>query len=62
MSYYIFKGGDEIIELFQLINEKSGITIVQVTHDEGKTRYGNRIVCLKDGMVVEDKICEPRFK
>lgn len=49
------KTGDEIMELFQLINKEKGITIVQVTHDEGKTRYGNRIICLKDGVVTEDK-------
>ena len=49
------KTGDEIMELFQFINKEKGITIVQVTHDEGKTRYGNRIIRLKDGVVTEDK-------
>lgn len=49
------KTGDEIMELFQFINKEKGITVVQVTHDEGKTRYGNRIIHLKDGVVTEDK-------
>lgn len=49
------KTGDEIMELFQLINKEKGITVVQVTHDEGKTRCGNRIIRLKDGVVTEDK-------
>lgn len=49
------KTGDEIMELFQMINKEKGITVVQVTHDEGKTQYGNRIIRLKDGVVIEDK-------
>ncbi len=39
----------EIMELFQELNRKDGITIVQVTHSETNAGYGNRIVRLKDG-------------
>ena len=38
----------DIMELFQELNRKDGITIVQVTHSEANAGYGNRIVRLKD--------------
>jgi ABC-type lipoprotein export system ATPase subunit len=39
------------MELFNELN-KSGTTIVQVTHSETNASYGDRIVNLKDGWVV----------
>jgi putative ABC transport system ATP-binding protein len=39
----------DIMQLFQELNRKDGITIVQVTHSEANAGYGNRIVRLKDG-------------
>lgn len=48
-----------IMELFKDINTKYGITIIQVTHDESMTLYGNRLIRLRDGVIIEDKeICE----
>ena len=38
----------EIMEIFTKLN-KEGTTIIQVTHSEEKSRYGNRIIQLKDG-------------
>jgi putative ABC transport system ATP-binding protein len=38
-----------IMELFQELNRKDNVTIVQVTHAETNATYGNRIVRLKDG-------------
>lgn len=35
----------------QKLNEKDGVTIIQVTHSEKNAEYGNRIVRLKDGWV-----------
>jgi putative ABC transport system ATP-binding protein len=43
----------EIMELFRKLNEQ-GTTIIQVTHSESNAAYGNRIVQLKDGWIVED--------
>jgi ABC-type lipoprotein export system ATPase subunit len=45
--------GKEIMELFRSLNE-AGTTIVQVTHSESNAAYGNRIVHLRDGWVVDD--------
>lgn len=41
----------QIMELFKELNEKDGVTIVQVTHSEKNATYGNRIIRLKDGWV-----------
>jgi ABC-type lipoprotein export system ATPase subunit len=43
----------EIMELFKRLNEQ-GTTIIQVTHSEANAAYGNRVIQLKDGWIVED--------
>jgi len=43
--------GQEIMELFKRLNEE-GTTIVQVTHSETNAAYGNRIIQLEDGWIV----------
>src|ERR1700738_386632 len=43
--------GEEIMELFQKLNAE-GTTIIQVTHSEKNAAYGNRIVQLRDGWIV----------
>jgi len=42
----------EIMEVFKELNDE-GTTIVQVTHSEDNASYGNRVIYLKDGWVVE---------
>jgi len=44
--------GKEIMKLFTRLN-KEGTTIVQVTHSKEKAAYGNRIINLLDGRIVE---------
>src|ERR1700680_3806074 len=44
--------GEEIMELFQKLNAE-GTTIIQVTHSEKNAGYGNRVIQLRDGWVVE---------
>jgi putative ABC transport system ATP-binding protein len=46
------KSGKEVLELLQHINRMKGITILMVTHSEESTRYGKKIIRLKDGEVV----------
>ena len=43
----------EIMELFKKLNGE-GTTIIQVTHSADNARYGNRIVKLRDGWIVND--------
>lgn len=52
------KSSKTIMELFKEINTKYGITIIQVTHDESMTLYGNRIIRLRDGVIIEDELME----
>jgi len=42
----------EIMELFKKLNEQEKVTIVQVTHSKVNAEYGNRIIRLKDGLLV----------
>jgi ABC-type lipoprotein export system ATPase subunit len=44
----------EIIELFQKLNEQSRITVILVTHDHTVARHARRNIVLRDGNVVED--------
>jgi ABC-type lipoprotein export system ATPase subunit len=45
--------GREIMELFRRLNSE-GTTIIQVTHSETNATYGNRIIKLRDGWIVND--------
>jgi len=45
--------GREIMDLFKRLN-REGTTIVQVTHSDVNASYGDRIVKLRDGWVVND--------
>ena len=45
--------GKEIMELFKKLNGE-GTTIIQVTHNENWAAYGQRIIKLKDGWLVEN--------
>src|SRR5437899_4129550 len=48
----------EIMELFRKLNQQ-GTTIIQVTHSESNASYGNRVIQLKDGWIVEDSAVVP---
>jgi putative ABC transport system ATP-binding protein len=45
--------GQEIMELFKKLNDE-GTTILQVTHSEANAAYGDRVINLLDGWVVDD--------
>src|SRR5687768_3615898 len=42
----------EIMELFKKLNSE-GTTIIQVTHSETNAQYGNRVINLRDGWIVQ---------
>jgi putative ABC transport system ATP-binding protein len=44
----------EIMELFRQLNN-AGTTIVQVTHSDENSRYGKRIIELRDGWITRDE-------
>ncbi len=45
-----------VMELFKEINNRLNITIVQVTHDEDTALYGNRLIRMLDGQIIEDNL------
>ncbi|MFW6140631.1 MAG: ABC transporter ATP-binding protein [Acidobacteriota bacterium] len=49
------KTGIDIMEVFKSLHEKSGITIVLVTHDPEVSIYAERVVHLRDGLIENEK-------
>jgi len=41
------------MEMFKRLNDE-GTTIVQVTHSETNAAYGNRVIQLQDGWIVDN--------
>ncbi len=48
------KSGDEIMQLLLKLNQEFGTTLIIVTHDPEVAEHTNRIVTIRDGVVVED--------
>lgn len=44
---------EQIMEMFKKLNDE-GVTIIQVTHSEKMAAYGNRIINLRDGALVQE--------
>lgn len=51
------KTGHEIMTLLGRLNE-AGITIILVTHDQSVAAFARRVISLKDGYVVDDRMQE----
>lgn len=49
------RSGTEVMQIFQRLNREQGITVVFVTHDPWIARHTNRVVMLRDGLVIADK-------
>ena len=43
--------GKNIMAIFQKLNREQGITVVQVTHDESMSLYGDRVFRILDGKI-----------
>jgi putative ABC transport system ATP-binding protein len=50
----------EIMELFQNLNAKEGITVVLVTHEHDIAAYAKRQIHFRDGLVTSDEKTEKR--
>jgi putative ABC transport system ATP-binding protein len=55
------KGGEQIMEVLEDLNEK-GHTIVVVTHESETARFAKRIIKMKDGCIIGDEIVSVRRK
>jgi len=49
------KTSAEIMELFQNLNDREGITIVLVTHETDIAAYAKRQILFRDGLIISDK-------
>lgn len=49
------KTGNEIMELFQKLNE-DGLTVLMVTHNPDNTKYMGRTILMKDGNIVNKNV------
>jgi len=50
----------EIMDIFQKLNQQSGITIILVTHEPDISGYASRHVVFRDGKVIQDIPFQPR--
>ncbi|MBI1257714.1 MAG: ATP-binding cassette domain-containing protein [Chloroflexi bacterium] len=49
------RSGKEVMQIFQTLNREQGITTVFVTHDPWIARHTNRVVMLRDGLIIADQ-------
>ncbi len=49
------RSGKEVMQIFQKLNREQGITTVFVTHDPWIARHTDRVVMLRDGLVIADQ-------
>jgi putative ABC transport system ATP-binding protein len=47
------KSGDEVLRIFQKLNEQ-GITVIFVTHDPEIAAYSQRVIHIRDGLIEKD--------
>ena len=47
--------GDKIVALLDELNRESGATVVIVTHDLNLAEHAQRVIRLRDGVVIEDR-------
>ncbi|HPQ38567.1 MAG TPA: ABC transporter ATP-binding protein [Synergistaceae bacterium] len=46
---------EEVMRLFVRLNEETGKTLIQVTHEFDMARFGKRILTFKDGKMIRDE-------
>ncbi len=47
--------GEEIMGIFQRLNQEQGITVILVTHEPDIARHARRVISVRDGMLESDE-------
>lgn len=50
------RSGTEVMQIFQAMNREKGMTTIFVTHDPWIARHTNRVIMLRDGVIVADRV------
>ena len=45
---------EDVLQMLQRLNQEEGLTIILVTHDESVARHAQRIIRMKDGVIVDE--------
>jgi putative ABC transport system ATP-binding protein len=53
--------GEEIMAIFQRLNQEQGITVVLVTHEPHVAHHARRIISMRDGMIDSDEPVHERI-
>jgi putative ABC transport system ATP-binding protein len=48
------KNGEDILKLLKTLNREEQITVVMVTHDQQAAQVADRIIVVRDGLIVEE--------
>ncbi|MFA6106315.1 MAG: ABC transporter ATP-binding protein [Patescibacteria group bacterium] len=56
------KTGEIVLKTFRDLNKKEGHTIILITHEKDVAAYADRIIFVRDGVVVEDKRSQREVK
>jgi len=49
------QSGQEVMTIFQRLNQEQGITIILVTHDQDIAQHAGRIIHMRDGLIERDE-------
>jgi putative ABC transport system ATP-binding protein len=50
------KTGEQVLEGFQRLHDEQGRTIIMITHEHEVADHANRIITLRDGNILSDKV------
>ncbi|MBZ7994261.1 ABC transporter permease [Campylobacter canadensis] len=54
--------GIKLMEILKELNEKEGVGVILVTHDETLCKYASRVIKMKDGNIISDEILKEKSK